>query len=97
MGAAVREARLQIRGATKADDPVAQDAAQRLRQLRLVQGGVDPTFSVSQPASLSTDPVGPPNWLIMVLAVVAGLTLATVAALLAEALVAGRDAPARGE
>ena len=97
VGAAVREARLQIRGANRPATPSPGHRPAPAASCGWCRAGSTRRSRVSQPASLSTDPVGPPNWLIIVLAVVAGFTLASVAAVLAEALVAGRDAPARVE
>ena len=67
------------------------EIARRLTQLELVRSGIDPTFSFSQEASVPTAPAGPPPWLVIPLALLAGLTLATVAAVLLEAIV--RSAP----
>jgi tyrosine-protein kinase len=63
---------------------IALDRAQRLNQLQVVRRGVDPTLSLSQPAGVPSAPLGPPAWLVMLLSSIAGLTLATGAALLLE-------------
>jgi len=72
---------------------VGSELAQRLSELELVRGGVDPTLSLLQEASVPTSPIGPPSWLVILLSFVAGLTLAALAALLVEALVGSRPPP----
>jgi capsular polysaccharide biosynthesis protein len=84
--AAILQLRAQQRRAGRTGG-AAFDIARRLNQLELVKGGIDPTFSSSQAASAPTGPLGPPLWLVVPLALLAGLTLATVAALLLDALV----------
>jgi tyrosine-protein kinase len=64
----------------------AADRAQRLNQLELVRNGVDPTLSLSQPANIPASPLGPPSWLVVLLSLLAGLTLASVMVLLLEAI-----------
>lgn len=83
--AAIRQLRAQIRG-LEGSPPVSVDQARRLSQLEAVRNGGDPTISVSQRAGVPNSPVGPPLWLVIPLSALAGLTLASGAALLLEAL-----------
>jgi Mrp family chromosome partitioning ATPase len=62
----------------------AADRAERLNQLELVRRGVDPTLSLSQPASVPSAPLGPPAFLVVAVSAIAGFTLASGAALLLE-------------
>ena len=62
--------------------PEAQALAGTVAQLRTVQGsGREPTMSVSQLATPSTSPTGAAPWLIVLLALIAGFVLGSVAAL----------------
>ena len=69
------------------------DVQRRLTQLRLVGGGIDPTFSLSAPAAVPESPLGPPSWLVLVLALLAGWTIASVTAVLIEAVVRTSPSP----
>ncbi|MDQ3484446.1 MAG: P-loop NTPase, partial [Actinomycetota bacterium] len=62
----------------------AADLVERLSQLETVRDGNDPTLSLAQEATLPTDPVGAPPWLVVLLALLGGFTLGTVAALVRE-------------
>ena len=58
----------------------------RLAELTAVRDRGDPTLSLSQPAQPPKRPIDAPAWLVLVLALVAGLTLGAVVAVLAERL-----------
>jgi len=63
------------------NSPEAQNLAATIAQLRAAQGpGREPTMSVSQLAQPGTSPTGAPRWLIILLAVVGGFVLGSVAA-----------------
>lgn len=62
------------------------ELAQRLDQLETFRNGADPTLSLSQPATAPTAPVGAAPWLVALLSLIAGVALASGAALLAELL-----------
>jgi len=62
-----------------------QDLGTRIVQLRTVQAtGRDPTLLVSQRAQPPGGPTGAPNWLIIVLAAIAGFAIGSIGALAAE-------------
>jgi Mrp family chromosome partitioning ATPase/capsular polysaccharide biosynthesis protein len=65
---------------------VQADLSTRLSDLRSIRGGTDPTLVISEPASVSSAPEGLAPWLVLVLAVVAGLVLAAGATLILELL-----------
>lgn len=58
----------------------------RLTELRAVRDRGDPSLSLSQPAQAPTAPTETPAWLVLALALVAGLTLGAIVAVLAERL-----------
>lgn len=64
----------------------AETRSERLNQLELVRRGVDPTLSLAAEATVPTSPSGPPTWLVVLLSLVAGFTLASVAALVLQDL-----------
>jgi len=68
--------RLQARGVKSPDD------ASRLSELQSSQDGADPTLSLSQPALPPGSPSGAPSWLIVALALIAGFTLGSGAAIM---------------
>ena len=63
-----------------------ENRSERLNQLQLVRSGVDPTLSLAARATVPTAPTGPPTWLVVLLSLVAGFTLASVAALVLQDL-----------
>jgi tyrosine-protein kinase len=81
---AIRQLQARRRGADSSG--AALDRAQRLNQLELVRGGIDPTLSLSQRAVVPTSPLGPPAWLAILVSAIAGFTLASVTALVLETL-----------
>ena len=62
----------------------AAELAARLDQLESVSNGDDPTLQLSQNATPPSTPLGLPAWAVIFLALVAGITLAAAAAILAE-------------
>jgi capsular exopolysaccharide synthesis family protein len=58
----------------------------RLTELRAVRDRGDPSLSLSQPAQPPPGPTDTPAWLVLALALVAGLTLGAIVAVLAERL-----------
>jgi Mrp family chromosome partitioning ATPase/capsular polysaccharide biosynthesis protein len=64
----------------------AQTLADRLSRLQSVADGEDPTLSISQPASPPTESVGSSRLLVLVIALLVGLVLGSVVALLVELL-----------
>ncbi|MCW3040279.1 MAG: hypothetical protein JWM31_2184 [Solirubrobacterales bacterium] len=56
----------------------------RVRALGAVRRRGDPTLTIAQPATRPDAPTGPSDWLVMVLAAIVGLVLASVAAVLSE-------------
>ena len=77
-------ARLQ---AVSKDDPVTRaDITSKIGQLEAIQDGRDPSLSLLQTAEVPTSPSGPASWLVVALALLAGVVLATGAALLLEML-----------
>lgn len=72
-------------GGGLADVSLAQQLATRIAALRAasVSGG-DPTLSVAELATPTTSPSGAPHWLILLLSVIAGLAIGSVAALAVE-------------
>jgi capsular exopolysaccharide synthesis family protein len=66
--------------------PLSPEDAARLAELRAVRDRGDPTLSLSQAAQPPRSPTGAPSWLVLVLALVAGLTLGAIVAVLAERL-----------
>jgi uncharacterized protein involved in exopolysaccharide biosynthesis len=79
------------------DSGAGVETLRRLNQLELVRSGVDPTLSISRPAEVPDDPLGPPSWLVIVLAALAGLTLGAVTAVLVDALGGGGREPDEAE
>jgi Mrp family chromosome partitioning ATPase/carbon monoxide dehydrogenase subunit G len=58
------------------------DISARIGELRSAQtNGGDPSLSISQPAQVPSSPSGAPRWLIVLLAVIGGFAVASVAAL----------------
>jgi capsular exopolysaccharide synthesis family protein len=68
------------------NDELKADIAEQLNALESIRGGDDPTLSLSQTAGVPGSPVGAPPWLIAALALLAGFTLGSGAALLMELL-----------
>jgi Mrp family chromosome partitioning ATPase/capsular polysaccharide biosynthesis protein len=63
------------------NSPEAQNIAATIAALRGIQGsGREPTMSVSQLAQPATSPTGAPRWLVLLLALVGGFVLGSVAA-----------------
>jgi Mrp family chromosome partitioning ATPase len=73
-----------VRAGLRRDDPSLTDLGSRITQLEEVAVGGDPTAQLSRPATSSSSALGAPSWLILVLALVAGVVLASVAAFLTE-------------
>jgi capsular polysaccharide biosynthesis protein len=79
-------ARLRDESARSASDESSPELADRIRRLRAVAAGEDPTLSLAQTASPSAAAVGPSRTLTLVLALLAGLTIGGVAAVLLQQL-----------
>jgi uncharacterized protein involved in exopolysaccharide biosynthesis len=74
-----------IRAATPIANAASRaDLAARIDQVNSVASGTDPTLRLSQPAIPPSSPTGPSSALILALAVIAGLLLASATALLVE-------------
>jgi Mrp family chromosome partitioning ATPase len=78
-----------VRASLPRDDPSVTDLESRIAELEEVAVGGDPTAQLSRPASSSRSAAGAPASLIVVLALVAGVILASVAAFLTELLSPG--------
>jgi len=63
---------------------VAVDAAERLSELRAVAAAGDPTLSLTRRAENGEGPVGTPAWVVIFVALLAGLAVGVGAALVAE-------------
>lgn len=74
----INQAVTRLRASPSSDD------RDRARQLQALQGGQDPTLSISQSATPPEGPTGAPRWAIVLLAAIAGFTVASGAALLLE-------------
>ena len=74
------------RRAVRRDPAASADLAARINALESVLAGDDPTLSLLQPATPPSGAVGAPSALILALALIAGLILATGTALLMEML-----------
>jgi capsular exopolysaccharide synthesis family protein len=81
---AVATTRAQLDAIPNPADPRAAELAARLTRLQTIEGGEDPTLALSEEATPPEDHVGAPRWLVVALALVAGLALGTGAALLLE-------------
>ncbi len=68
------------------DPERSQAEAERLAALAPLRDGRDPTLTGAQGAVAPTSQSGPPSWLLVVLAIIAGTTLGAAAALVAERL-----------
>lgn len=66
--------------------PLSPEDRTRLSELRAVRDRGDPTLSLSQAAQPPPAPTDAPAWLVLVLALVAGVTLAAIVAVLTERL-----------
>jgi Mrp family chromosome partitioning ATPase len=75
-----------IRAGLPRDDPSVTDLESRITQLAEVAVGGDPTAQLSRPATSSSSAEGAPSWLIVLLALVGGVVLASVAAFFTELL-----------
>jgi polysaccharide biosynthesis transport protein len=69
---------------------VAELLRTRIADLRALRGGVDPTLSLAEPASVPQAPTGPSRMLLFGLALVGGAIIGLAAAVLVELLVARR-------
>lgn len=67
----------------------ASELEARLSDLRSIEDGVDPTLAVAQVTGVPTAPEGPPRWLLLVVALIAGIALAATTAILIELLAPG--------
>lgn len=70
----------------KSPVPLSPEDTTRLSELRAVRDRGDPTLSLSQAAQPPPAPTDAPAWLVLVLALVAGVTLAAIVAVLTERL-----------
>ncbi len=101
LATAIRKVRAQQRALvdTAAGPPPA--LAEKLAELRSVKANEEPTLSLLDQATPPKAPVGAPPWLVLALALIAGVTLGALAALLMEALGRrshrGRGAAAEGD
>jgi capsular exopolysaccharide synthesis family protein len=82
--AAVGETEEQLAGIVDPGDPRRAVLADRLTRLQTIEGGDDPTLSLSERAIPPDDPVGTPRPLVVALALLAGLALGIGGALLLE-------------
>jgi Mrp family chromosome partitioning ATPase/capsular polysaccharide biosynthesis protein len=71
------------------ESPRALDLEARLGDLQPLKDGRDPTLRISQRASPPSTPEGPPDWLILAIAVFAGVVIAAAISILIEILVPG--------
>jgi len=76
----------QSRAALQRSAVPSPESNMRLSELRAVRDRGDPTLSLSQLARPPTAPTDAPAWLVLALALVAGVTLAAIAAVLTERL-----------
>ena len=83
--AALRRARAQLDDLAP-NSAERQEIIQQISQLEAVQDGADPALAPLEAAEPPRSPVGAPPWLIVLLALVAGLALATGTALVVEML-----------
>ena len=86
----LRSARLEL---SRIPDPTGEAAEvlrSRIADLRSIRDGSDPTLSLAQPGAPPLTPAGKPRWLLLALALIAGMVLGTVASLLIELLVVRR-------
>ncbi len=75
----------QASGGTSADTALQQELASRIAALRAVQvSGGDPSLSVTESAIPPGAPSGAPHWLILLLSLIGGFAIGSVAALAAE-------------
>jgi len=72
--------------AQRNNDRLSSVDSTRLSELRAVRDRGDPSLSLAQAAQPPGSPVDPPAWLVLALALVAGLTLGAIAAVLIERL-----------
>jgi capsular exopolysaccharide synthesis family protein len=72
--------------AARSGGVLSSEESTRLTELRAVRDRGDPSLSLSQPAQPPTAPTDTPAWLVLALALVAGLTLGAIVAVLAERL-----------
>ncbi|HMJ96713.1 MAG TPA: P-loop NTPase [Thermoleophilaceae bacterium] len=86
IGAEVEQLRTRIDALGTNNSLAAAELAARLDQLESVQNGEDPTIQLSQTATAPESPIGLPPVAVILLALVAGITLAAAAALLMELL-----------
>lgn len=75
-----------VRSRLPRGDPSAADLDERIARLEDVSVGGDPTVELSRDATSSSSAQGAPSWLVIVLALGAGVILGSVAALLTERL-----------
>ncbi|MDX6718157.1 MAG: hypothetical protein QOJ63_411 [Solirubrobacteraceae bacterium] len=76
----------QLRSVAARSGALSSEDSTRLTELRAVRDRGDPSLSLSQPAQRPTGPTDTPAWLVLALALVAGLTLGAIVAVLAERL-----------
>lgn len=76
----------QLSAAQRGAVPLPPEDRTRLAELRAVRDRGDPTLSLSQTAQPPRAPTDAPAWLVLALALVAGLTLGAIVAVLAERL-----------
>jgi Mrp family chromosome partitioning ATPase/capsular polysaccharide biosynthesis protein len=86
IGVEIEQLRARVDALGDNNSLAAAELAARLDQLESVQNGEDPTIQLSQTATEPTSAVGLPPFAVMLLALVAGITLAAAAALLMELL-----------
>jgi Mrp family chromosome partitioning ATPase len=83
----VKGAIADLRGVAQADGGVLSPVDRtRLTELRAVRDRGDPSLSLSQPAQAPGGPADAPAWLVLALALIAGLTLAAIVTVLMERL-----------
>jgi capsular exopolysaccharide synthesis family protein len=62
----------------------AADSRSQMQGLQVLADGPDPTMSLAEPATPQRSPIGPPPWLVLTLAAIAGLSLGAIACVLVE-------------
>ena len=87
--AAIERTEAELAKVVDVDALQASELQGRLADLRLVEDGTDPTLTVVQRAGVPEGPRGPPRWLLLALALVAGIGFAAVAAVVIEILAPG--------
>jgi Mrp family chromosome partitioning ATPase/capsular polysaccharide biosynthesis protein len=86
---AIAATQLELEALPAADTIRRGELQARLGDLRSIADGRDPTLSIAQSAALPSSPDEPPAWLILALALAAGIAIAAATAIMIELLVPG--------